>query len=156
MARPRKPVEASTGKISVLKLDEKRKSEAAIRYNRSLLDVKPESMLIDEVASETWDIVVPEILKMPLAGNVDLFNVIGLCNSWAAYIDVTKKLQKKWEVRRKGIPRENPLVAVQKKYADEVRKFERLCAIDLDGRLKAGEKKVKQQDKELKKKFGEI
>ena len=47
-----------------------------------------------------------------------------------------------------------PLVDVQKKYAEEMRRFGALCGLTFDSRLKAGAMKVEKQQDEIYEKFG--
>ena len=51
---------------------------------------------------------------------------------------------------------ENPLIVVQKKYAEEMRKFASLCGMTIDSRLKAATMKVDKIEDEIEDEFGDI
>ena len=50
----------------------------------------------------------------------------------------------------------NPMIDIQKKYAEEMRKFASLCGLTIDARLKAAAVKTGNEQDEVKQKFGNI
>jgi phage terminase small subunit len=60
------------------------------------------------------------------------------------------------ETRTGAIIVQNPLIGIQKNYADEMRRFAALCGLTIDSRLKAATVKTEQKDEEIKQKFGNI
>ena len=50
----------------------------------------------------------------------------------------------------------NPLLSVQKEYAEEMRKFAALCGMTVDARLKAAVVKVDEKNMQIEEQFGEI
>lgn len=51
---------------------------------------------------------------------------------------------------------ENPLIMIQKKYAEEMRKFASLCGLTIDSRLKAATIKIDKVENEIEDEFGDI
>ena len=55
-----------------------------------------------------------------------------------------------------GQETENPLVGIQRRYAQEMRDFEKLCGLTIDSRLKLASSKAKNIDDDIQDKFGDI
>lgn len=51
---------------------------------------------------------------------------------------------------------ENPLIKIQKQYADEMRRFASLCGLTIDSRLKLAVQKTTKERKEIEEDFGDI
>lgn len=60
------------------------------------------------------------------------------------------------ETRTGVIVVKNPMVDIQKGYAEEMRRFAALCGLTIDSRLKAGSAKVNKQQEEIENRFGAI
>ena len=60
------------------------------------------------------------------------------------------------ETRNGVIVVKNPMVDIQKGYAEEMRRFAALCGLTIDSRLKAGTVKVNKQQEEIENRFGAI
>ena len=50
----------------------------------------------------------------------------------------------------------NPLIDVQKTYAEEMRKFAALCGLTIDSRLKVAATKTSKQEQDITEQFGGI
>jgi phage terminase small subunit len=50
----------------------------------------------------------------------------------------------------------NPLIDVQRSYADEMRKWGKLCGISVDSRLKAATTRTTKKEEDITAKFGGI
>ena len=92
---------------------------------------------------------------------MDLNNLACYCNAYANYRRVTKELDgqptlidKVTQFGKNKV--RNPLIDVQKSYAEEMRKFAGLCGLTIDSRLKAGSAKVDKQEDSIERKFGAI
>ena len=85
---------------------------------------------------------------------------ISFCR-FANYIKATEILTQQTfyverETRTGVIVVKNPMVDIQKGYADEMRRFASLCGLTIDSRLKAGTAKVNKQQEEITNRFGAI
>lgn len=151
MGRMRKPLEEQTGDLTVER-QQQREFEQQLAQGDSLPDDPPETLVNDE-AVKLWEWAVGEMKKMPLLCSVDTLNLEGMCNAFALYRGATADLKGKPLADENGI---NPLINVQKKYAEEYRAFARLCGFTVDSRLKLAAVSAKNTDDDISEEFGEI
>lgn len=121
----------------------------------------PPSWLINDVARNEFKRIVKEIDKIDVIGNLDINNLGGYCNSYALYLKSTEELKGKSLMIRKmtkngPITIKNPLIEIQKNYADEMRKFASLCGMTIDSRLKVATIKTTKQQEDIIDEFGDI
>ncbi|HCT91088.1 MAG TPA: phage terminase small subunit P27 family [Lachnospiraceae bacterium] len=160
MGRNRKPLDAQAGNLTVDTKERKAAEEQAVATDKDQIQ-KPPTWLIDSVAKKEWKRVVKELDKISLVGNLDKNNLAGYCNAFANYLKVTKLLKGQdycieRETRTGTIIVKNPLVDIQKSYAEEMRRFASLCGMTIDARLKAAAAKTEAEAENMEKKFGEI
>ena len=122
---------------------------------------RPPDWLIDEVAVKEWKRIVKELKKINLIGNLDRNNLGGYCNAFANYVKATNILRDQTfyidrETRNGVIVVKNPMVDIQKGYAEEMRRFASLCGLTIDARLKAAAIKTDKTQEDITKKFGNI
>jgi len=77
------------------------------------------------------------------------------------YLKATTELQGKSLTVRKmtkngPITVKNPLIEIQKNYAEEMRKFASLCGMTIDSRLKVATVKTTKQQNNITDEFGDI
>lgn len=160
MGRPRKPLAMQKGHLKVVDGQLMQEAEDAVTTGNDQL-AKPPPWLIDEVAKKEWKRIIKELEKINIIGNLDLNNLGGYCNAFSNYVKVTEMLaQQSFYIDRETktgvIVVRNPLVDIQKQYADEMRRFGALCGLTIDSRLKAGSAKVDKQQENIASKFGAI
>ena len=160
MARPRKPLELQTRHNKVVEMQRRKQEEQAVAVGKDQLE-KPPSWLTDAVAKREWKRLLSELKKINIVGNLDLNNLAAYCNAYSAYRKATKELkgqslvvEKKTKFGTQLVA--NPLIQIQSKYSDEMRRYAALCGLTIDARLKAGAAKVEKQEDEIRKKFGGI
>ena len=157
MARPRKILSAQTGNLTVGYQEQRAFEESlAVTTNEGLAKAPPE--LIDARAKKEWRRIVPILTaSFEILGDLDKSTLIGYCNAYSRYIKATKQLAKEeLVVEGKDGMKENPLIAVQLKYAAEMRNFAGKCGPTIDSRLKMASEKAKQIDNDLEGEFGGI
>ena len=152
MARPRKLLDNSTGDLTVLrKMQKMREEEAVSGLPRDLLENPPEE-LRDKYAVQTWQRIIPDLLKMQTTCNLDRDNLICYCNAWSEYREAGRKLkrnktnlehQKVWHLR-------------QRNAMEDQRTYGRLCGMTLDARLKAATLEAKEKAESIEEKYGSI
>lgn len=158
MGRRRKPIEMQKGNITVIDGAKRKKEEESVVVGREQLE-KPPTWLIDSVAKKEWRRLVKELNKIDIIGNLDKNNLAGYCNAFSNYQKVTKELREapfctEKETRTGTVTVRNPLIDIQKLYAEEMRKFASLCGLTIDSRLKAAVTKTTKTEDALKEKFG--
>lgn len=159
MGRKRTPVDAQSRKGTKSEKEQRRKEEESVTVGKSQLRYAPE-WLVDEVAKKEWTRLVKELKEIDIIGNLDRNNLGAYCNAYACYVRATKELKEQKmcvyrETRTGSIVVKNPLIDVQKSYAEEMRKFASLCGLTIDSRLKAATIKAKKED-EVGDQFGGI
>lgn len=124
--------------------------------------MSPPVWLADSIAKREYKRVLKDLKKIDILGNLDLSNLAGYCNAYAMYRKATKQLAgEKLLVEKEAAGgarymAENPLIMIQKKYAEEMRKFASMCGMTVDSRLKAATIKVNKVEDEIEDEFGDI
>ncbi len=123
---------------------------------------KPPTWLIDATAKREYKRILKDLKKIEIVGNLDLSNLAGYCNAYSMYRKATKQLAgtelivTKTSASGNEYDTENPLIMVQKKYAEEMRKFASMCGLTIDSRLKAATAKADKIEDEIEDEFGDI
>lgn len=159
MARPRKPLALKTGDMKIVDIQRRQQEESAVKTDASQLDTPLD--WLDDMARQEWNRLIVDLKPIDILGNLDVNNLAGYCNAYSMYRKATEELKKSdLTVRRQtktGMHlAENPLIGIQKKYAEEMRKFGALCGLTFDSRLKAGAHKVEEVQDAILAKFGNI
>lgn len=158
MGRGRKPTEMQKGNMTIINGAKKKLEEESVVVGKDQLEKVP-TWLIDKVAKEEWKRLVKELEKIDIIGNLDKNNLAGYCNAFANYQKATKELKEapfcvQKTTRTGTVTVRNPLIDIQKLYAEEMRKFASLCGLTIDSRLKAAVTKTSKSEDDLKQKFG--
>lgn len=160
MGRARKPLDMQKGNLTIVDIEQRRNEEKKSTTGQNQLSRPPE-WLIDETAVKEWKRIVKELKKINLIGNLDRNNLGGYCNAFANYVKCTEILKEQTyyidrETRTGVIVVKNPMVDIQRVYAEEMRKFSSLCGLTIDSRLKAAAIKTDKTQEEITRKFGNI
>lgn len=146
------------GNLTVLQQEKKRLEEEYVRTGKNQLKTPPK-WLINDIAKKEFRRIVKELKQIDIIGNLDVNNLGAYCNAFANYIQATEQLKEQdyyitRETRTGVIVVPNPLVGIQKTYAEEMRKFASLCGLTIDSRLKAASTKIDKEQKNIAAKFG--
>lgn len=120
--------------------------------SRSFLNSKPPKILIDKTARDEWKRICLILKEMSFVGDLDVYALVGYCNSWSLYCRVTSELAQQPLSVESG--KANPLVNVQIKYANEMRAFAVKAGISVNARLTYASLQVKDTDNEINNEFG--
>lgn len=131
--------------IAKRKLEE----ESTFVGNDQLQD--PPKWLINQDAVDEWKRLVAEFNKKSLISNLD-YNNLGLyCNSFIRYKGICKLLNKQGVMLLKD---PNPLVNLEVKYSDEIKKYSALLGLTSESRLNLGGDLINTADEVMKDEFG--
>lgn len=161
MANRMKPLAMQTGNLTQEQQNRKRLEESLVMTGRDDLARAPD-WLLDDTAAVEFTRLVREFEKIDVVGNLDLNNLGAYCNAYTMYRKATDQLRHEPLIVSKKLPNgatqqvENPLIKIQKTYAEEMRKFASLCGLTLDSRLKAGKSQNDKREKDLADEFGDI
>ena len=160
MARPRKPLELQTGNLTVEQRKQKELEESLVKAKED--NIRIPTWLKDKTAKKEFNRIATEMKELNIITNLDVNNLAGYCESFSNYIKATTKLNKQELTIQKCMPNgsytyvENPLIKIQKLYAEEMRKFAGLVGLTIDSRLRFASIKVKELKDEIEDEFGDI
>ncbi len=161
MGKPRKILETQKKHLTTNEKIRKEQEENFVSTGREQL-ARPPTWLVNSTAKKEFKRLVNEFNSINIIGNLDLNNIAGYCNAYAFYIQATKELKRQPLTLEKPLPNgssaivENPLVKIQKNYADEMRKFASLCGLTIDSRLKIAAIKLSEEEQDITSEFGDI
>ncbi len=166
MARPRKPVDTQVRHNTQEEIQRQKFAESLVQTGRE--DLAETSIgLMDATARKEYARVLRSLVDLPVIGNLDRTNLVGYCN----YYSIHRKLEgeiKKLEARiRKGKKERSPnLMEMNAYYFELLRqdrltcesmiRFEKLCGLTVDSRLKVADAAAKQVEDQLQEEFGDI
>ena len=153
MGRARKPLSEQKGDLTIERQKQRETEEAMIDLPDDDLE-EPPPWLMSAVAKKEYMRIVKELKKADnLVCNLDKNNIAAYCNAFSQYIKVTKQLKTADLLINSS---ENPLINIQKKSAEEMRKFGNLCGLSIDSRLKMAATKRNKVETEIDDTFGNI
>lgn len=170
MARPRKPVDTQVRHNTQEEIQRQKFAESLVQTGRE--DLAETSIgLMDATARKEYARVLRSLVDLPVIGNLDRTNLVGYCN----YYSLHRKLEAKIKKQEAKIKKEEK---EQEKASDETNayynayyfellrqdrltcesmiRFEKLCGLTVDSRLKVADAAAKQVEDQLQEEFGDI
>lgn len=161
MARPRKMLDLQEGDLTKARQTQMQTEESLIQTGTEQLKKTP-SWLRDKIAKDEWKRLTEQFEKLSVISNLDLNNLGAYCNAYSFYLEATREL--------KGCPLtieytnkagatnviENPLIKIQLKYSDEMRRYSSLLGLTIDSRLKMSTLKLNETKKDVTDEYGDI
>lgn len=160
MGKSKKPLGLNKSHISNEERAKREYAESLVKGNTDKL--KAPSWLKSNVAKKEFDRLVDELTTIDIITNLDLNNLASYCEAYSNYIKATKELNGQSLTIQKCMPNgaytivENPLIKIQKLYAEECRRFAGLIGLTIDSRLKFASAKAEKQENEIEDDFGDI
>lgn len=130
----RVPLEASEKHYTKEEILKKQLAEQSVFVGNEQLETPPDWLLGDEALNE-WKRLVKEFSKKSMISNLDYNNLGAYCNAFVKWKTISKKL----EFNLLVVGEVNPLVQLELKYADEMKKFGNLLGLSIESRLKKGQ-----------------
>ncbi|KOF56805.1 terminase [Clostridium sp. DMHC 10] len=160
MGRPRKILDLQTKHLTNQEKLKKGMEEKAIKAPDNELE-KPPTWLRDSIAKKEWKRLIKNFKIIGTINNLDLNNLGCYCNAYSNYREATKEMKKHPLIEYTNTNDsvcivENPFIKVQLKYSEEIKKYSALLGLTIDARLKMGQIKVNEEQKEISDKFGNI
>ncbi|NFF21927.1 phage terminase small subunit P27 family [Clostridium botulinum] len=160
MARPKKMLNVQEGHLTKEQQIEKKLQEEIIQTGTEQL--KPPKWLRDKTAKKEFKRLVEQFKTIGIISNLDLNNLGAYCNAYSFYLESTTLLNKEpltiEYTNKAGATNiiENPLIKIQLKYSDEMKKYSSLLGLTIDSRLKMATIKLNETKKEIASDFGDI
>ena len=161
MGRPRKIPKLQTKHLTQEEKINKELEEEFATVDRDQLE-NPPKWLIDNIAKKEWNRLVEQLKALKVIGNLDLNNLGAYCNAYSSYVNATKKIKKQEMLieftNKSGATNivEHPLIKIQLKYSDEMRKYSALLGLSVDSRLKMASILNKKLEDDIEDEFGDI
>ena len=149
---PRKDIDAQTRHNTQEEIQRKQLEKDAVWVGDEQMDNPPE-WLRDKIAVAEWHRLVTEFRKKQLVSNLDYNNLGGYCNAFSTYVEIVNDL-KEDDILPGTQP--NPLISLQLKYSEEMRKFANTLGLTVQSRLQSGSNALNEKDKKVGDDFGEI
>ncbi len=166
MARPRKPVDTQTRHNTQEEIQRQKFAESLVQTGRE--DLAETSIgLMDATARKEYARVLRSLVDLPVIGNLDRTNLVGYCNYYSLHRKLEGKIKKqeaqmKKEAKEQGEASDETnayyfkLLRQDRLTCESMIRFEKLCGLTLDSRLKVADAAAKQVEDELQGEFGDI
>ncbi|MGL5650008.1 MAG: P27 family phage terminase small subunit [Clostridium sp.] len=151
MWKIRKPLEAQTKHLTQEEKKIKQLEEELVFVGNDQLENPPE-WLVNEIAVIEWIRLVEQFNKKSMISNLDYNNLGAYCNAFARYTSIVKNLKTDVMI----VEDVNPLVNLELKYSDEMKRYGALLGLTMESRLKVGSGIKTTSDEKLNKEFGDI
>lgn len=151
MWKIRKPLEAQTKHLTQEEKKIKQLEEELVFVGNDQLENPPE-WLVNEIAVNEWIRLVEQFNKKSMISNLDYNNLGAYCNAFARYTSIVKILKTDVMI----VEDVNPLVNLELKYSDEMKRYGALLGLTMESRLKVGSGIKTTSDEKLNKEFGDI
>lgn len=151
MWKIRKPLEAQTKHLTQEEKKIKQLEEELVFVGNDQLENPPE-WLVNEIAVNEWIRLVEQFNKKSMISNLDYNNLGAYCNAFARYTSIVKNLKTDVMI----VEDVNPLVNLELKYSDEMKRYGALLGLTMESRLKVGSGIKTSSDEKLNKEFGDI
>lgn len=151
MWKIRKPLEAQTKHLTQEEKKIKQLEEELVFVGNDQLENPPE-WLVNEIAVNEWIRLVEQFNKKSMISNLDYNNLGAYCNAFARYTSIVKNLKTEVMI----VEDVNPLVNLELKYSDEMKRYGALLGLTMESRLKVGSGIKTTSDEKLNKEFGDI
>lgn len=161
MGRPRKVASLQSKHLTEEEKINREIEEEFATLPRDHLEKKP-NWLRDSIAKKEWDRLAEQLEQLKVIGNLDYNNLGVYCNAYSSYVSATKELKKSEmlvkHTNKSGATNviESPLIKIQLKYSEEMRKYSSLLGLSVDSRLKMAAILNKKIEDDLEDDFGDI
>lgn len=145
------PLEYQKGNLNQEVIRRKELEQEAVFVGNEQLKYPPD-WLINKKAIDEWIRLVEQFNKKSMISNLDYNNLGAYCNAFARYIDIVKRLGTSLLAGKET----NPLVQLELKYSDEMKRYGALLGLTMESRLKAGKGIVTNTEEDINKDFGDV
>lgn len=149
----RKPLATQEGHLTKEQIQKKEFEEKLLKDAGHDQLQTPPDWLVNNIARDEWRRLVKEFTNnKSIINNLDYNNLGAYCNAFAKWTLITKELGMKLNAGRQI----NPLVTLELKYSDEVKKYAVMLGLTAEGKLKTLNAVREIKEGEVKDEFGDI
>ena len=155
MGRTRKPLSEQRGNLTKEIQQRKSAEQNLVKSVRKYIE-KPPDWLSDRAKKE-YKRLYKAMKDMDMLSDLDANNLVAYCNAFDNYLTAADAVQiSGLTIKTDGRILENPNVALQLKYAKEMREFGKQCGLSIDSRLKFASVKLEKIEDDIAEEFGDI
>ena len=155
MGRTRKPLSEQRGNLTKEIQARKAAEQDMVKTERAYLSQPPD--WLSDRAKKEYCRLYQSMKDIDMLGDLDANNLAAYCNAFDNYLDAAADVQKKGlTIKLDDKVIENPNVALQIKYAKEMREFGKQCGLSIDSRLKFAAVKLEKAEQDIAEEFGDI
>ncbi|MGL5569771.1 P27 family phage terminase small subunit [Cetobacterium sp.] len=147
----RKSLETMTKNLTQEEIKIKQLEQDAVFVGNEQLEHPPD-WLVNESAINEWKRLVKQFNKKSMISNLDYNNLGAYCNAFARYTTIVKRLGTQVLPGREP----SPLVMLELKYSDEMKRYGALLGLTMESRLKAGKVIVTNTEEDINQEFGDV
>ncbi|MBC2855257.1 P27 family phage terminase small subunit [Cetobacterium sp. 2A] len=151
VSKIRKPLEVQTKHLTQEEIKIKKLEQESVFVGNEQLKIPPD-WLVNEIATKEWVRLVEQFNKKSMISNLDYNNLGAYCNAFARYASIVTNLKTDVMI----VEEINPLVSLELKYSDEMKRYGSLLGLTMESRLKAGSGIITIIDEKLDKEFGDV
>lgn len=152
--RPRKPNILKTGDYTREKQIEMELIDEQLKDITKISDLKPPKWMKNKYAKSEFKRLVEELSKLDFLTELDINNLTGYCVAFANYRKATEELEGQPLTTNKQaqngaiITVENPLIKIQLKYSEEMRRYASMLGLSIDSRMKIATLKIENAEED--------
>ena len=155
MGRTRKPLSEQRGNLTKEIQNRKSAEQNLVKTSRSYLATTPD--WLSDRAKKEYSRLYHAMKDMDMLGDLDANNLAAYCEAFDNYLIATEDIQTNGlTIVADGEHIENPNVALQIKYAKEMREFGKQCGLSIDSRVKFASAKLEKIEENIAEEFGDI
>ena len=155
MGRTRKPLSEQRGNLTK-ETQTRRAAEQDLGKTDCAYLSRPPDWLSDRAKKE-YCRLYNAMKNIDMLGDLDANNLAAYCEAFDNYLIATEDIQTNGlTIVADGEHIENPNVALQIKYAKEMREFGKQCGLSIDSRLKFASAKLEKIEENIAEEFGDI
>lgn len=155
MGRTRKPLSEQRGNLTK-EIQARRAAEQDMVKTECAYLSRPPDWLSDRAKKE-YCRLYQAMKNIDMLGDLDANNLAAYCNAFDNYLTASADIQENGITKTAdGEVYENPNVALQIKYAKEMREFGKQCGLSIDSRLKFAAVKLEKAEQDIAEEFGDI
>lgn len=151
VSKIRKSLETQTKHLTQEEIKRKQLEQESVFVGNDQLECPPK-WLVNKCAINEWIRLVEQFNKKSMISNLDYNNLGAYCNAFARYTSIVTNLKTDVMI----VEDVNPLVNLELKYSDEMKKYGALLGLTMESRLKTGSRLVTTTEEKIHDEFGDV
>lgn len=151
MGRPRKPVKQQSGHLKIVEIERRKQEEETSSAGAVALKKPPDAMFANAEAIKEWKRLTKLVKPLDAFDDRDRGNFLAYCNAFGRYVENVQRINDPANVEIIS-----DLLRLERQYLEQMYKYQRLCGLSPEARLKVAATKVDKEEEALEQKYGNI